>query len=464
MNIKRPIFWRQGLFLQPQHFQYADLRSATMIYPLFEMANPYFYGIFKIDINEKALSNFMFEIESGSFLLKDGSHLNYPEDSILFPRSFASLMNKHDQEIMVHLGIKKVNANGKNVTQIHPVTSSTKLSTRFAVESDDTKIPDFYTNGTPTTVETLSSVLKVFWGHELAEAVDYQTIPIAKLLKDGNTIHLSREFVPPCLSLDSCANLISMIKSIRDDLANRGRQLELYKRPVNGTIASSDPRGDFYRFALQVISYFTPMLFHYTDSPGSVHPWVVYGYLRQLVGGLSSLTDKVDFLGEDPENKTILPAYDHGNIGSCFKSVEQLVKRILNTITIGGEALLAFENMGSGKYVTQIPMELGDPSNRFYLELETTENFERLLDFFLLHVKIGSMGDVEKFSEYALPGITVTHMRIQPPDLPKKANTTYFTLDVTSPAWDNVLKERSLVMLWDNAPADLLARLIVLRT
>ncbi len=51
---QKSLFWHQGLFLQPQHFQYSDLYHQTSYYPMIEIANPYFWGVARLEINEGA--------------------------------------------------------------------------------------------------------------------------------------------------------------------------------------------------------------------------------------------------------------------------------------------------------------------------------------------------------------------------------------------------------------------------
>ena len=53
---RRPVFWYQGLFLQPQHFQHADLFTQSLLAPLRRYLQPYFWGVCRLWVNETALS------------------------------------------------------------------------------------------------------------------------------------------------------------------------------------------------------------------------------------------------------------------------------------------------------------------------------------------------------------------------------------------------------------------------
>jgi len=48
----RPIFWYQGLFLQPQHFQRQDLLAQFRLQPFQTYMHPHFWGFGKLRIQE----------------------------------------------------------------------------------------------------------------------------------------------------------------------------------------------------------------------------------------------------------------------------------------------------------------------------------------------------------------------------------------------------------------------------
>ncbi len=67
MKFNKKLFWHQGLFLQPQHLQYMDMAHQYAIQPMLNIANPCFWGLVKLEINQDALSSEVFEVESGTY-------------------------------------------------------------------------------------------------------------------------------------------------------------------------------------------------------------------------------------------------------------------------------------------------------------------------------------------------------------------------------------------------------------
>ena len=57
MKIQPPLFWHQGLFLQPQHFQLQDLVAQSRLIPFQHYLQPHFWGVGSMDIEAAALGD-----------------------------------------------------------------------------------------------------------------------------------------------------------------------------------------------------------------------------------------------------------------------------------------------------------------------------------------------------------------------------------------------------------------------
>ena len=73
VDINRSIFWHQGLFLQPHHFQQHDLYIQDLQQPLRKFLNPYFWGVAAMEASRGALDNFSFDLLKGEFVFQDGT-------------------------------------------------------------------------------------------------------------------------------------------------------------------------------------------------------------------------------------------------------------------------------------------------------------------------------------------------------------------------------------------------------
>ena len=78
MKIQSPLFWHQGLFLQPQHFQLQDLSFRSHLIPFQQYMQPHFWGVGAMEIEQGALGSGSFSLLTGQFLFPDGSYVDSP--------------------------------------------------------------------------------------------------------------------------------------------------------------------------------------------------------------------------------------------------------------------------------------------------------------------------------------------------------------------------------------------------
>ena len=65
MQPQRPVYWYSGQFLEPQHFQQADAFHASERASLLQSAQPCFWGVGSLDVDEAALAEGRILVRSG---------------------------------------------------------------------------------------------------------------------------------------------------------------------------------------------------------------------------------------------------------------------------------------------------------------------------------------------------------------------------------------------------------------
>src|SRR5262245_56540400 len=111
MEPLRPIFWGQGMFLQPQHFQQQDWYHDARLRHFFHLLLPHCWGIKSLAVNEPALQTFLFEVEQCELVTWDGTILRFrgderPSNARLEPRSFEQELDPGGKPLSVYLGLK----------------------------------------------------------------------------------------------------------------------------------------------------------------------------------------------------------------------------------------------------------------------------------------------------------------------------------------------------------------------
>lgn len=464
MDSKKPIFWHQGLFLQPQHFQLSDLYAGFLQRPFADLGLPHFWGVGALELSSAAVKNLSVEIAQAQLLFRDGTYVEYPGNALIRPRSFKTDWVEGDKPFTIYLGLKKLSQTQPNVSVVKSYDDLSETATRFATTADPEEVRDLYQGGTTAMVQTLTYVVKVFWETELDRLDDYETIPVARLERDGETIKLSGKFVPPCVAVSASGVLMGIIKDIRDEIAGRARQLEEYKSPRETQKREFDAGHLVYLLALRSLNRYVPLLVHYTETK-QVHPWVIYGALRQMVGELSSFSERFNMLGEPqggPADGGMVLDYAHEDLGRCMVAVRNLIAQLLNEITIGPEFLVRLE-LQDGYYVADLPKNFFAQRHRFYLVMRTESAPEGLLQSFEAQAKLGARDQVPVLISRALPGVELIQLPVAPQGLPRRANSFYFRVEQFSDQWDFVERSGSIALYWGEAPADLRIELVALR-
>lgn len=459
MDIQRPLFWHQGVFLQPQHFQLIDLTFRSLLNPYNNFLVPHFWGIDDIEIQKAALGTRTFSLLKGNFLFPDGTHVVLPDNAVVNARSFEEAWIEGGKPFTVFIGMKKWNNSGENVTVLDKLDSVSDVTTRFVTTADAEEVKDLHVSGPSGQVKRLHYALRIFWETEKELVGDYILLPVAQLERNGEEINLSQSFIPPCLLISGSETLMKLIREIRDQISARGRQLEEYKSQRGIQTAEFGSRDMVYLLALRSLNRYIPLLFHFTETQ-QVHPWPVYGILRQLIGELSSFSENVTVMGELKDGSRILPVYNHRNISECFSAAQTLVSQLLDEITAGPDYVIRLVYDGT-YHAAELKPAIFEGSNRFYLVLKTEEDPRNILQSISTVAKVSSREHLPLLIARSLPGIGLEHLPVPPQELPRRANSIYFAVDHHNDQWALVSKMHNIAVYWDNAPEDMEAELMV---
>lgn len=458
-DIQRPLFWHQGLFLQPQHFQLLDLSFRSLLIPFHSFIEPYFWGLGEIEIQKAALGRKVFNLLKGNFLFPDGTHTVFPGNAFIEARPFEEAWIEGGKPLSVFIGLKKWNEAGENVTILEKLEKVTGITSRFVTTPDPEEIMDLHSGGSQGQVKRLYYVLKIFWETEKDQLGDYILIPIAKLERMGEEIVLSEHFVPPCLTISSSEPLIKLVKEVRDQIAARGRQLEEYKTQRGIQTAEFGARDMVYLLALRSLNRYVPILFHFTEVQ-QIHPWAAYGALRQLIGELSSFSERVNVMGELADGTAVLPNYDHLKLWECFSAAQSLISQLLDEITAGPEYIIRLIFDGT-YFAAELKPAIFEGHNRYYLVLKTEEDPKFVLQSLETIVKLSSREHLPILIARALPGIGLEHLPVPPQELPRRAHSIYLAVDHHDDQWAMVNRGHNIALYWDSSPEDLEAELMV---
>lgn len=456
--MEKPLYWHQGLFLQPQHFQLQDRFTQSLMAPLHKKLAPHFWGVGSMAVKSAALGNRSIGLTSGEFLFQDMTYAVLPDNAVIASRSFETAWDDGGKPFMVYLGLRKHSPAGENVTVVQDLNQLDEVTTRFVATEDADDIKDLHGNGPSAQVRHLRLVLKFFWEREKDQLGDYELIPLAQLERQGDAIVLSEAYIPPCLTLAAVPPLERLIKEVRDQISARGRQLEAYKRDRGIHSAEFGSRDMVFLLALRSLNRYVAQLAHLTET-GLVHPWAAYGTLRQLIGEMTTFSERISATGTSDDGTVLLPGYRHQSLYPCFSAAQRLITQLLEEITAGPEYMLQLLFDGT-YYAADLPPAIFEGRNRFFLAMETESDPQAVLGSVEQIAKLSSREYLPILIARALPGIRLTYMQAPPQELPRRANTLYFQIDHHGDAWSPVQNGNNLALYWDAAPDDLKVELM----
>lgn len=460
----RGLFWHQGLFLQPQHFQHLDLYWRSLLAPVSDHLKPHFWGVNRLEIGEAALQSRVFEVSRAEALFRDGSWSVYPGNALVEPRPFKDLPFDFESgnRLRVYLGIRKWDKAGVNVTSTAGSMDLSRIGTRFVCPIDPEEIKDLYARGPTAQARFMSYLLKIFWETELEELGGYELVPVAELRLEGKEIRLSGDFIPPVLSVSASEPLMRILKEIREQVTSRCRVLEMYKLSRDTRGGEADSGVLRYLLSLTSLNRYIPVLHHLTEAPVA-HPWDVFGCLRQLIGELSTYTERINALARLADGTSLLPDYDHEGLEKCFHDARLLIDELLGAIIVGDENVVHLVRDGS-RFQGHIPAERFADGDLYCLVVRAAVDRGKVAEMFKRFVKVGSSEEMATLLSRALPGVPLEQRTTSMPGIPRQPDTHTFMLDKTHPQWQAIRRTGNICFYWDQAPEETVADLVIFRT
>jgi type VI secretion system protein ImpJ len=459
----RGLFWHQGLFLQPQHFQQLDLYCRSLLTPMSDHLKPHFWGVNQLRIEESALQSRVFEVSRAEVLFKDGAWAVYPGNALLQPRPFKDVPFDFESgnPLTVYLGIRKLDMAGVNVTSTVGSEDLNGIGTRFICPIEPEEIKDLYAPGPTAQARFMSYLLKIFWETELEGLGGYQLVPIGQLRSEGKEIRLIRDFIPPVISVSASEPLMRILKEIREQVTSRCRVLEMYKLSRDARTVEAD--GGFLRYllALTSLNRYIPVLHHLTEAP-VIHPWEVFGCLRQLIGELSTYTERINALARLEDGTSLLTDYNHEDVVRCFNDAKVLIEELLGAIILGDENVIHLVREGS-RFQGHVPADAFSDRDLYCLVVRAGGDRGKITEMFQRMVKVGSTEDMATLLSRALPGVPLEHRTAPLPGIPHHPDSYTFMLDKMHPQWQAIRRTGNICLYWDQAPEETTADLVILR-
>jgi type VI secretion system protein ImpJ len=215
-----------------------------------------------------------------------------------------------------------------------------------------------------------------------------------------------------------------------------------------------------FLFTLRTLNRCSPLLRHVLSSPGSVHPWTVYGIMCQLVGELSTFSSKINLNNIKKDSPFYLLDYDHEELTLCFKRSRYVLARLMADISSEPEYVVPFAYNGQN-FFADLAVRLSQGRKRFFLAVETEAPSEQVISELENQAKVSSPKYLSKLILQSLPGIELKHIANPPPELPRRSMGIYFSINHRNMLWNKAVEDQKLAISWDTRPKDVRIELMV---
>jgi type VI secretion system protein ImpJ len=166
----------------------------------------------------------------------------------------------------------------------------------------------------------------------------------------------------------------------------------------------------------------------------TAHPVQVYRPFLMACGELATFMQEGRLVPD-------LPAYHHDDPGAGFHPLEITLRRYLGTVLQPRAVSLPLVKQQYGMLTAQLAditlLETAD----FILAVSAQMPMERFRQLFLQQVKIASLEKLTELVSRQLPGIPLVALPVAPRHLPYHSGFTYFQLDRTHPAWQQMMRD-----------------------
>lgn len=443
------VIWREGMFLQPQHFQQADRFSSHNINMRMSCYQHYYFGINELELDNKLLTEDIITLKKCTGIMPDGTYFCIPTlNKVPESRTFAEHFKNDQQYLTIYLGLPLEIEGKENVSKEN---RSPEHLCRY--RSTLVEMTDEVSGSLHKEIELGEPCLIIIFGDESRDG--FTTLPIARLKRKADKkIILQEDYIPPILEIGESQYLINQLKSVVDKVVNKCHELSQWKCQKKNSLAEFNISEETIFRLLQALNMYLPLINNYSLNP-VIHPYELYFTLMMFAGGLNTFINSSDI--------TKFPSYDHIDLFSVFN-------RLLNTITAVVEKdisadskILPVVKTASNKYSCLISDNTLFSNAKFYLGVFSKMSDKELIVSFLQRIKVGSSNSLDLIISSAMPGVPLINVINAPDKLMKKTGYIYFAFETDCELWTEIVETANISFYLPSNYPDLKMEIIALK-
>ncbi|MEM9784719.1 MAG: type VI secretion system baseplate subunit TssK, partial [Pseudomonadota bacterium] len=313
MSWQSKVMWREGLFLQPHHFQQQDRYIETLAAGLAGGIAPYAWGVQRLAIDEEMLKLGKIAVSECTGLTPDGAYFRAPAIDDL-----PEAMDVPDgiQNCTLYLALPTRRPGAVEIDG-----SGEELATRF--RAAEVEITDTMGSDRRPVIVAVGK-MRLQFALEVDDLADRLTIPIGRIIEknsDGSVL-MDKAFIASCIDARAAPPLHDFLNELAGVLNARLDSLAGRLGEGGGPKAAGEIQDFLY---LQLVNRVLPEMRHLLGIENT-HPCTLY---RAFVGLAGEVATFVDPSRRPPE----FAPYRHDDLTTTFQPVMRALRRYLSAET-----------------------------------------------------------------------------------------------------------------------------------
>ncbi|RKT20969.1 type VI secretion system protein ImpJ [Paraburkholderia sp. RAU2J] len=426
MSWNNKVIWSEGMFLQPQHLQQHDRHLQAQLEGRAAPLRAYGWGFTSLEIDDALLKLGKLSLRSAAGVLPDGTPFNLPADDALpepleIPDGISNLL------VVLALPVRRPGA-GESGGAERPDNPA-----RYRIDEFD--VHDSNDRDAVTTLMQVGKLrLRLAFESDVANA--HACLGVAKIVERvaDSRVLLDDAYCAPCLDLRVAGRLARFTTELNGLLQQRGETLAA--RLAQPHAAGAAEISDF--LLLQTINRAQPLIGHFMSMSG-LHPESLFQETVQLAGELATF-------GQHERRPPVFPAYRHDRLAETFTPVIDALRLALSRVADPQVVPVPLDERRYGLRVARVADRALFGSATFVLAVRAQMPADALQASFPAQLKIGAIEHIRDLVNLQLPGIGLRALPVAPRQLPFHAGFSYFELDDSNDAWQNLASSAGMAL------------------
>ena len=440
------VFWGEGLFLRPQHFQRQDAYHEACLHETWLALNPFGWGVRQVRIDSQSLASGTLRALQLSVIFPDGELYSAPDADELPPAISLDGLATGTQETTIYLALPLLKEYGGNCAQ------GDDASTTARYIQSNVQTPDVYTDAAEAELSYLKKSVRLLTEDQPRDA--FICVPLLQLRRSSTGgFEVDTHYLPPAISVRAIPMLFLQLRRLLDSLQAKVQALYgLHREPSQNIIEFRS--GDIASFwLLHTANTAFGALSHLYQHP-ELPPERLHQELLRLAGALLTFSPTYEL--------SDLPTYVHAGSGPGFDKLFKIIRELVDTVISARYFGITLSEVRPSYHVGHIDSQRIDDKSAFYLAVTASIPATELANIVPIRFKIGAPDDVEKAVLSALHGVTITHAAQVPAAIPVRPGSTYFAVESRGPLYERMLKAQSIMIYAPSGIPDLKIELLAL--